>query len=96
MLRATSNRILRPALHLRPQLLTPFRRWETLVATNCVLRLRDEVGPDTKVDLKQIMDDFRDLELLDTLSGRRPKSGNGWRDAARESSLAMLLSLLDD
>ncbi|BGP29440.1 hypothetical protein JCM10296v2_001179 [Rhodotorula toruloides] len=83
MLRAPSSRFLRPALQPRSHICTPFRRWETLIASNRVLRLGEEVGPDTKVDLKQIMDDLRDLELLDLMENREPRSGNGWKDAAR-------------
>ncbi|BGO88941.1 hypothetical protein NBRC10512_005695 [Rhodotorula toruloides] len=83
MLRASSSRFVRPALQPRSHICTPFRRWESLIASNRVLRLREEVGPDTKVDLKQIMDDLRDLELLDLLENKKPRSGNGWKDAAR-------------
>jgi len=36
--------------------------------------LRNKFPQDTKVDLEQIMKDFRDLELLELIKGARPKS----------------------
>ncbi|GAA6010881.1 hypothetical protein JCM11491_004580 [Sporobolomyces phaffii] len=45
--------------------------------------LRTKFPPDTKVDLVQIMNDFRDLELLELIQGARPKSATGFKDAHR-------------
>ncbi|GAA6061758.1 hypothetical protein JCM10212_000738 [Sporobolomyces blumeae] len=45
--------------------------------------LRQRFAPETKIDLARIMDDFRDLELLELLKGVNPKSAVGFKDAHR-------------
>ncbi|GAA5871054.1 hypothetical protein JCM16303_001676 [Sporobolomyces ruberrimus] len=53
---------------------------QTLARKN-VLRAR--FPQDKKIDLLQIMNDLRDLELLELLKGVRPKSAVGFKDAHR-------------
>ncbi|GAA5954542.1 hypothetical protein JCM8115_004619 [Rhodotorula mucilaginosa] len=45
--------------------------------------LAHRVPAEREIDLKQIMDDLRDLELLDVLNKVSPKSGSGYKDATR-------------
>ncbi|GAA5994352.1 hypothetical protein JCM5350_004295 [Sporobolomyces pararoseus] len=45
--------------------------------------LRAKFPQDTKIDLEQILKDFRDLELLEAIKGVRPKSATGFKDSHR-------------
>ncbi|GAA5969606.1 hypothetical protein JCM3765_003447 [Sporobolomyces pararoseus] len=45
--------------------------------------LRAKFPRDTKIDLEQILKDFRDLELLESIKGVRPKSATGFKDSHR-------------
>ncbi|GAA5844830.1 hypothetical protein JCM9279_000009 [Rhodotorula babjevae] len=53
------------------------------VAERRVDELRSKVGVDTEIDLKQIMADLRDLELLGLWRNVKPKSAVGFKDATR-------------
>ncbi|GAA5867476.1 hypothetical protein JCM3774_002915 [Rhodotorula dairenensis] len=45
--------------------------------------LAQRIPADREIDLQQIMDDLRDLELLEVLNKVSPKSGSGYKDATR-------------
>ncbi|GAA5855600.1 hypothetical protein JCM3766R1_005367, partial [Sporobolomyces carnicolor] len=45
--------------------------------------LRIKFPRETKINLERIMNDFRDLELLDLIKGASPKSAVGFKDAHR-------------
>ncbi|TNY23334.1 hypothetical protein DMC30DRAFT_32334 [Rhodotorula diobovata] len=53
------------------------------VADRRAAELRSKIPADAEIDLKQIMADLRDLELLDLLRGVKPKSAVGYKDATR-------------
>lgn len=42
-----------------------------------------DVSDETPIDVKQIMTDLEDLQSLELFKGTVPKSGNGFKDAAR-------------
>ncbi|GAA6034997.1 hypothetical protein JCM8097_002135 [Rhodosporidiobolus ruineniae] len=66
----------------------------TLPSENKVAELASKVPADQKIDLRQIMWDLRDLELLELLRKQKPKSGTGYKDAQR--TLYLLFHKLDE
>lgn len=67
----------------RLRTLPPVRPY-SVIAANRAAALAAQIPPETIVDLKQIMNDLRDLELLDKLQGVKPKSATSFKDATRE------------
>ncbi|KAK4704852.1 hypothetical protein P7C70_g1357, partial [Phenoliferia sp. Uapishka_3] len=59
------------------------RAYSTAIRRNRVETLAEQMGADKVVDLAKVMVVLRDLEILDKLKGRQPKSGNGYKEAAR-------------
>ncbi|GAA5911045.1 hypothetical protein JCM8208_003968 [Rhodotorula glutinis] len=53
------------------------------VAERRMTELRGKIGADAEIDLKQIMADLRDLELLDLFKNIKAKSATGFKDASR-------------
>ncbi|GAA5885027.1 hypothetical protein JCM6882_007197 [Rhodosporidiobolus microsporus] len=53
------------------------------VAERRSAELAAKIPAEKEIDLKQVMDDLRDLELLDMLREAKPKSGTGFKDATR-------------
>ncbi|BGP37377.1 hypothetical protein JCM10449v2_001283 [Rhodotorula kratochvilovae] len=53
------------------------------VADRRAAELRGKIPADKEIDLQRIMDDLRDLELLDLLRDVRPKAAVGYKDATR-------------
>ncbi|GAA6047698.1 hypothetical protein JCM3770_001725 [Rhodotorula araucariae] len=53
------------------------------IAERRATELRSKIPANTEIDLQQIMDDLRDLELLDLLRQVVPKAAVGYKDATR-------------
>ncbi|GAA6012661.1 hypothetical protein JCM10207_009072 [Rhodosporidiobolus poonsookiae] len=61
----------------------PGSRTHSSVAERRSLELASKIPATKEIDLKQVMDDLRDLELLDLLRGARAKAATGFKDATR-------------
>ncbi|GAA5871896.1 hypothetical protein JCM8547_003299 [Rhodosporidiobolus lusitaniae] len=69
-------------------------RAHSSVAERRALGLANKISADKEVDLRQIMDDLRDLELLDEFMKVKPKAATGYKDATR--ALYPLFHKLDE
>ncbi|GAA5829038.1 hypothetical protein JCM11251_004104 [Rhodosporidiobolus azoricus] len=67
--------------------------YASAVADRRASELAGKIPADKGIDLKQVMEDLRDLELLDMLREAKPKSGTGFKDAQR--ALYPLFHFLD-